>query len=116
MLTIVGVTIGISQWFILRRFVPGRFRYGMLWVLGTIASLVSGWMMGAGVGVLTSFSFLGWLTGQNPYSAVSLYLDISNVLGGAVMGLISGGMTSSILALLLAQHSETTALPSIGTG
>jgi hypothetical protein len=115
-LTIVGVTIGISQWLILRRFVLGRFRHGMLWILGTIVSLVSGWMVGAGVGVLTSFSFLGWLTGQNPYNAVSLYLDISNVLGGAVMGLISGGMTSSILMLLLAQHSETTALPSIGTG
>ncbi len=113
-LTIVGVTTGISQWFVLRRFVPGRFSHGLLWVCGTIASLVSGWIVGAGVGVLTNFSLLGWLTGQNPYEAVDLYLDISNVLSGIVMGLISGGMTSSILIVLLAQRSEKTELPGMG--
>jgi len=112
MLTIVGATVGISQWFVLRRFVPGRFRHGLLWVCGTIASLVSGWIVGVGMGAPTSFGLLSWLTGQNPYNAVSLYLDISNVLGGAVMGLISGGMTSSILVLLLAQRSDAIAPPS----
>jgi hypothetical protein len=103
--TMVGLATGISQWFVLRRFIAKRLKYEALWILGTVASLGVGAVIGSMVGALASFSFVVKLTGQDPLAHLSVYLDITNILGSAVMGLISGGMTSSIL-LLLFQHSE----------
>jgi hypothetical protein len=108
-LTIVGLTTGISQWFILRRFISSRLKYEALWILGTTAGLGVGAVIGPMLGVLASFSFVIGLTGQDPLAHLSVYMDISNILGSAVMGLISGGITSSIL-LLLIQRSEGTFL------
>lgn len=104
-LTIVGLTTGVSQWFVLRRFIVRRLRYEALWILGTTASLGVGAVIGPMLGVLVGFGFVVRLTGQDPLAHLSVYLDITNILGSAFMGLISGGMTSSILLFIL-QRSE----------
>lgn len=105
-LSITGATVGISQWLVLRHFVPGHFKHGMLWVLATIAGLTVGLFVGSMVGVFVSFSLVLRLMGQNPLAHLGVYQDISNVVSGAVMGLFSGGLTSSILLLLLQRSGK----------
>lgn len=110
-LSITGATVGISQWLVLRHLVPKHFKYGMLWVLGTIAGLTVGLFVGSMAGVFASFSLVLRLMGQNPLAHLSVYSDIINVVGGSVMGLFSGSLTSSILLLLIQRSEETNLRP-----
>jgi hypothetical protein len=110
-LSVLGTIVGVSQWLVLRQRVPRHFKHGMLWALGTIAGLTVGWFVGSMAGVFTSFSFVIRLMGQDTLRHFSIYSDISNIVSGIVMGLFSGGLTSSILLLLIQRSAQTNLRP-----
>jgi len=87
----VGFLPGASQWLVLRRQIP-RARS---WLLGTAGGFVAGAAVAAVVVRWGLVSLMGWLRPEDFPSANSW------VLMGAVMGLLYGAITGSILTRLL---------------
>jgi hypothetical protein len=92
-LLVAGVIISVGQWFLLRSFVTPNLQSAALWVLGTVAGLGLGGFYGGG-----HFALL---------DPTTLFPDIRDIVGGAFTGFVSGGVTGTVLIILLKQNRES---------
>ena len=92
-LIVAGVIISAGQWFLLRSFVTPNLQSAALWVLGTVAGLGLGGFYGGG-----HFALL---------DPTTLFPGIMDIVGGAFTGFVSGGVTGTVLIILLKQNRES---------
>lgn len=89
-----GLVIGLGQWALLHRArIVRQWHEGVLWVLGTIGGLGFGAIVASYPG---AFAAIGYLSKEVGY-----------ILAHSAAGLIMGGVTATLLALLLAKNRAT---------